>query len=187
VIEIVIKFVIEIVVEFVIRLCDPIHFAIRSSLHFDPLYSVHVYAQEHSSIYIYIYILVLTCRFNRQSDANTSSWVQQLSCFGQHVCRVYFGHVLSWKLTTHLRLSGLCLLPVACIILSSLAARCLQYPFIACYPSLTLPLALGFVLAARCLHYPFIACCPLLAISFHRLLPVAYITLPSLAARRYLC
>ncbi len=50
-IEIVIKFVIEIVVEFVIRLCDPIHFAIRSSLHFDPLYSVHVYAQEHSSIY----------------------------------------------------------------------------------------------------------------------------------------
>ena len=61
------------------------------------------------------------------------------SCFGQHVCRVYFGRVLSWKLTTHLRLSGLCLLPVACIILSSLAARCLQYPFIACYPSLTLP------------------------------------------------
>ncbi len=39
--------------------------------------------------------------------------------------------------------------------------------------------ALGFVLAARCLHYPFIACCPLLAISFHRLLPVAYITLSS--------
>ena len=66
------------------------------------------------------------------------SWVHQLSCIGQHVCRVYFRCVLSWKLTTHLRLSGLCLLPIACIILSSLAARCLQYPFIACYPSLTL-------------------------------------------------
>ncbi len=70
---------------------------------------------------------------NRQSDANTSSWVQQLSCFGQHVCRMYFGRVFSWKLTTHLRLSGLCLLPVACVILSSLAARCLQYPLTACY------------------------------------------------------
>ena len=55
VIEIVIKLVIEIVVEIVIRLWDPNHFTIRSSLHLDQLYSVHVYAQEHSSIYIYIY------------------------------------------------------------------------------------------------------------------------------------
>ncbi len=39
--------------------------------------------------------------------------------------------------------------------------------------------ALGFVLAACCLHYPCVACCPLLAISFHPLLPVAYITLSS--------
>ena len=48
VIEIVIKLVIDIVVETVIRLCDPNHFTIRSSLHLDQLYSVHVYAQEHS-------------------------------------------------------------------------------------------------------------------------------------------
>ncbi len=54
VIEIVIKFVIEIVVEIVVRPCDPIHFTMRSSLHLDQLYSVHVYAQEHSSIYIYV-------------------------------------------------------------------------------------------------------------------------------------
>ena len=44
-----------------------------------------------------------------------------------------FRTCFSWKLTTHLRLSGLCLLPVACVILSSLAARFLQYPLTACY------------------------------------------------------
>ena len=57
-IEIVIKFMIQIVIQFVIGSSD-IDFAIRSTwlsdrFHDqDPLYSVHVYAQEHSSIYIY--------------------------------------------------------------------------------------------------------------------------------------
>ena len=39
-----------------IQTLDRIHFTVESASRLDPLHSVHVYAQEPSSIYIYIYI-----------------------------------------------------------------------------------------------------------------------------------
>ena len=47
---------IEFVIEFVIQTLDLIHCTIKSTSRSDPHSSVHVYAQEHTSIYIYIYI-----------------------------------------------------------------------------------------------------------------------------------
>ena len=49
------------VIDFVIQTLRPINFTIRPTLTSDPHSSVHGYAQEHTSIYIYIYTSVDPC------------------------------------------------------------------------------------------------------------------------------
>ena len=59
-------------IEFVIQTLRPINFTVKPTLTSDPHSSVHGYAQEHTSMYIYIYILVWTraypCTVKVESD-----------------------------------------------------------------------------------------------------------------------
>ena len=61
---------IEFVIEFVIQTLDQIHCTIKSTSRSDPPPSVHVYAQEHTSIYIYIYTRCESVHIHAQSEVD---------------------------------------------------------------------------------------------------------------------